>query len=186
MSSLVSHLRYAYFAYLSQPSHSRPLYRFIRRNKVRRILELGIGTTERAQRLIEVATDANRGVRIEYAGVDLFELRAASDFEGVSLKLAHRRLATSGAKVRLIPGDPFAALARTANSLGGTELVIISADQSSDALSQAWFYLPRVVTPSAGVFVEEPTGAAGALRLRRLGRDEIDRLAGDAGRRRAA
>lgn len=176
-------LRYWYLAYGSQPRHERLLYRSIRQHRVQRILELGLASTERACRLIEVAARYGGG-RVSYTGIDLFELRSG-DSSGVSLKLAHRRLSASGARVRLVPGDPYSALSAVANSLSGTDLVIVSADQDREALAKAWFYLPRVLAPSAAVYLEQPA-ADGSLGLRLLPADELARLAAPPHRRRAA
>ncbi|HEY5313898.1 MAG TPA: hypothetical protein VIK18_15320 [Pirellulales bacterium] len=180
--SPVRALRYLYLAYFSAPRHDRLLYRHARNHRVQRILELGLGSTERACRLIELATRAS-GQRVSYTGIDLFELRGEQT-AGVSLKLAHRRLAATGARVRLVPGDPHSALAAVANSLVATDLVIVSADQDRPALEKAWFYLPRVLSPAAVVFVEEPV--AGGILLRQMPADELARLAASPGRRRAA
>jgi hypothetical protein len=180
--SPVRALRYLYLAYLSKPRHDQLLYRYARRHRVQRILELGLGTAERACRLIEIAARAS-GQRVSYTGIDLFELRG-EESKGVSLKLAHRRLAATGARVRLVPGDPHAALAAVANGLVGTELVIVSADQDRQALERAWFYLPRALSPTAAVFVEEPTSAG--LVVRRMPADELARLAAPPSHRRAA
>jgi hypothetical protein len=180
--SPVRALRYLYLAYFSAPRHDRLLYRHVRRQRVQRILELGLGNTERACRLIEIGTQSS-GQRVSYTGIDLFELRG-EEADGVSLKLAHRRLSATGARVRLVPGDPHSAMAAVANCLAGIELVIVSADQDRHALAKAWFYLPRVLAPTAAVFVEEPT--ADGLALRRLPADELARLAAPPSRRRAA
>ena len=138
MANLVRQLRYLYLAFFSQPGHDRCLYRHIGRRKSHRILELGVGTTERAQRLIEVAGLADPGCQVGYTGIDLFEMRGESDAPGVSLKLAHRQLQATGARVRLVPGIAQSALAQTANSLGPHDLVLIAADQPDESLAQAW------------------------------------------------
>jgi hypothetical protein len=132
MARLVRQLRYLYLAFFSKPVPDRRLYRHIRRHKSRRILELGVGTRERALRLIEVAAQAGPN-RVSYTGVDLFEMRSESDGPGVSLKLAYRDLQASGARVRLVPGRANSALAQTANSLGPHDLVLIAADQPDEA-----------------------------------------------------
>jgi hypothetical protein len=178
-------LRSFYFAYLSQPAALRPLYRFIRRHKVRRILELGVGTTERSQRLIEVATTASPGQRIDFTGVDLFELRSDTA-AGVSLKLAHRLLKATGARIRLVPGDPHSALSQMANSLGPHDLAVISADQDRQSLSQAWFYVPRVLAETGAVFVEESATEGGPTSFKALSASELSQLAQPPSRRRAA
>jgi hypothetical protein len=148
--------RYWYWAALSKPAPWRTLIRLVWRQRITRIVELGVGTGDRAERLIRVAQWRNPGVAISYAGIDLFELRQSADGPGMSLKLAHKRLTATGGKIRLIPGDPFTALARSANSLTGHELLLIAADQRGAALDKSWFYFPRLITPQGLVLVEQP------------------------------
>jgi hypothetical protein len=64
-------------------------------------------------------------------------------------------LAASGARLRLVPGDPYSALAHAANSLLDTDLVVIRADQDPVALERAWFYLPRMLHEQSVVLVEQ-------------------------------
>src|ERR1700722_2539615 len=117
MARLVRQLRYLYLAFFSKPVCDRRLYRHIRRHKSQRILDLGVGTMQRALRLIEVAAEAGPK-QVSYTGIDLFEMRSESDGPGVSLKLAHRELQATGARVRLVPGNARSALPQSANSLG--------------------------------------------------------------------
>jgi hypothetical protein len=115
----------------------------------------------------------------------LFEAREARH-PGLTLKEAYTQLRPLGAKVQLVPGDPFSALARVANSSVGTQLLIISADQDAASLARAWFYVPRMLAEQSQVFVEELL-ANSAVKLTLLGATEITARAsvGDA-RRKAA
>jgi hypothetical protein len=185
MARLVRKLRYLYLAFFSKPVSDRRLYRHIRRHKSQRIIELGVGTMERALRLIEVAAQAGPN-QVSYTGIDLFEMRTEADGPGVSLKVAHRGLQATGARVRLLPGNAQSALPRTANSLGPHDLVLISADQSDESLVQAWFYLPRILADGASVFREQPAkdGAPPVWRL--ISPDELRGLTQPPPRRRAA
>lgn len=183
---MVQHLRYAQLAWFSKPKGNRLAYRSIRRLRAGRILELGMGLGERAVRMIRLAAADHPQRRIEYSAIDLFEMRTSEDGAGLSLKLAHRKLAETSAKVRLIPGDPYSALARMANSLGPQDLVIISADQPGEALARAWFYVPRVLAPAAIVLIEGASARPGELELRLMPRAEIEQLARAATPRRAA
>jgi hypothetical protein len=186
MPSIVRQLEYLYFAYLSRPSSDRVLYRTIRKAKQKRILQIGVGVGDRGQRMIEVAALAEGPAQVVYVGVDAFELRAEQDGPGMSLKQAHKRYTATGARVRLLPGDPFSALARTANELGTFDLILIAADQPRDALGRAWFYVPRLLHERTQVLLEEPLPASGTMFLRPVQRAEIDQLAGQGQRRRAA
>ncbi|MEX0711258.1 MAG: hypothetical protein WD278_02845 [Pirellulales bacterium] len=182
MPKLFRSCRSIYLSYFSKPAQFRPLYRLIRKRRVRKILEIGVGTLERTVRMIELA--GGRNGPASYTGIDLFELRSAAGRPGVPLKLAHRRLSRLAARARLIPGDPLTALARTANALGTFDLIVVSADQDPQSMSKAWFYLPRLIKDGTCVLVEQsdPTGALQLLTV-----PEIERRAADAvPRRRAA
>ena len=69
----------------------------------------------------------------------------------MTLKQTHQVLSRSGATVRLIPGDALSALARCANQLQGTQLLLIASDHEPAMLSRAWVYLPRMLASGATV-----------------------------------
>lgn len=184
--SLTQRLKYLYLAYFSKPAAERTLYRAIRKRRVRRIVELGVGSGERALRLIAVAQMNAGDEPVRYVGVDLFEGRPAEAAPGLSLKEAHKLMQPSGAKVQFLPGDPFSALARGANGVSGVELLIVAADLDEAALARAWFYVPRMLAERGEVYVEEPSGPSGEPVLRRIDRDELARLAAPPSRQKAA
>jgi hypothetical protein len=174
MQRTASRFRYLYLAYLSGPRCERQLYRLIRRQRIRQIVEIGIGQACRAVRMIEVAHLVPPGGPMRYIGIDAFELR--SDGSSLTLKAAYRTLKATGARVQVVPGDPLTALARVANSLTNTGLVLISADQDQESLAKAWFYVPRMLA-SKGVVLVEEKDQQGEKRLRRVSDEEIHKLA---------
>ena len=115
--------------------------------------------------MIEVAAMAHPADDVVFTGVDLFELRLRKAGRGLSLKLVHRRLAATGAKIRLLPGDPYMALSRAVNMLGAADLVVIAADQDRAALERCWFYVERCCTLVART---SPGAREGARRRFRL------------------
>ena len=136
--------------------------------------------------MIEVAGLNAAAGEVCYTGIDLFEARPHEDARGLTLRAAHRLLKPTGARIRLVPGDPLTALSRVANTLTGSELVVISADQDADSLGRAWFYLPRMLVRDSLVLMEVPGGPDGEPAIRSIDRDEIDRLARPPALRRAA
>ena len=181
-----STLRYLYLAYVARPAHERQIYRAIRRHRVASIVELGVGTGHRAMRLIEVAARYQQSqVDVHYTGIDQFEAWQGRR-PSVSLKAAHRMLRRSGAAGQMIPGDPYSALARSANALVATDLLIISSGQDPASLAAAWFYVPRMLHEHSLVLLEEPASQGKPARLRRLTRLEVQRMAAAARPRRAA
>lgn len=179
--AMAGRLRSWYLCYWSKPKGLRPLYKLLRKQRIRRIVELGIGSAERTLRMLELCPATEE---TSYAGIDLFEARENGDGAGMPLKQAHKLLATTGAKTRLIPGDPYSALARAANSLARQDLVLISADQDAESLARAWFYVPRMLHAST-VVLRETRGEDGPV-LTRLTPEEIAKLAQSPRGRRAA
>jgi len=136
--------------------------------------------------MIELAALHSSPGRIRYTGIDRFEARTSSEGPGLCVKGAHRLLRRTGARVQLLPGDPFSVLARAANNLTGSDLLVISAGLDPRSLARAWFYVPRMLAEGSCVLVEERSGPEGELSFRRMTPDEIDRLARAATLRRAA
>ena len=173
--SLRRRLRYFYLAHFSQPKEERGLLRLVYQRKIRRILELGVGNGRRAESLIEVAQFHDGEEPIRYFGVDLFEARPEKLPGGLSLKEAHKRINATGAKAQFIPGDPYSALARSANAIRDVELLIISADQDDASLARAWFYVPRML--AAGATVLRYVVAGEAMRFEPIAAAELQRRA---------
>jgi ABC-type transport system substrate-binding protein len=94
---------------------------------------------------------------MRFVGIDLFEARNG-DTPGMTLKQAHAMLKPSGIKVQLVPGDPLSALMRTANTIPGNDLLLVTADQDPDSLTQAWFFVPRILHPQSLVLLETAHG----------------------------
>jgi hypothetical protein len=180
-------LRAAYLRYFSKPAAERALYRALSARPIRSIVELGVGLPQRALRLFELAQSQQPGGSIRYTGIDLFELRPAGEAT-VTLKQAFAALRLPNVAVQLVPGEPDAALRRVANSLSGTDLLLIAANQSRESLAKAWTWMPRMLTAQSLIFVEEPAKQLGLTQWRQLPLSEIQQLAHDASKavRRAA
>lgn len=163
---------------LSKPAGERDVHRHVLRHAPPRILEIGLGTLVRTERMLSAAARAVG--EVVYVGFDRFEGRSVGDPPGVSLKEAHRRLAGAG-KVRLVPGNADSSLARLCNQLGQFELVLVSADNDPRHLDRAWFFIQRLLTPASTVLVEPSPGAAWTV----LPRSRIDELAARTVARRA-
>jgi hypothetical protein len=149
-------LRYIYLAYFSRPKADRPLFRLVRRAEPRRIVEIGLASIERTIRVIGLAEARLGGARVDYTLVDDFE--DARGKQGAwSLREVYRRLRRTRARIRLVPGSPLEALRRTANSLGGTDLILLSRVYDAETFESAWFYVPRMLH-ARSLFVIESGG----------------------------
>lgn len=142
---------------------------------IRSIVELGIDLSGRTQRILEVAAWRKESLPLRYTGIDLFEARPANQ-SPLPLKRAFHDLRATGAKVQLVPGDPLSALLRTANSLAGTDLLIVAADQDRDSLERSWMYIPRMLHAESIIFVQEP-GQAGKDVWRQIRFEDVQKLA---------
>lgn len=171
--------RITYLSYLSQPRHERLLYRVINRLKADTVMEFGVGMGVRAQRLIKALVRNHEAENVRYVGVDLFEARP-SDVPGMTLKRAHRLLSESGAQIRLLPGDPLSALARSANALTGTDVLVLG--QQVD-VAPLWFYLPRMMHEDSQLLLES---GGETPRFEQLGLSEVQEKAAQAKKARAA
>lgn len=184
--SIHDRLKSIHLNHFSKPPADRPVYRAIAKQRICSIVELGIGTARRSRRMIQQAQRNSPAAEIRFTGIDAFEGRDNGVAVGLPLIKAHRMLKATTARVQLVPGDPLSALARVANSLGGTDLVIISADQDQPSLQRAWFYLPRILHEGSVVFIEQPGEGGTQGGWRQMTRDEIQQRASSALPRRAA
>jgi hypothetical protein len=182
--SAANGLKALWLAYLSKPADERVLYRLIRKRKLRKIVEIGIGSGQRALRMISLARRYHPASHVRYTGIDWFEAGEASETEqGMDLKTAYRLLRASGARIHLVPRDAHEAFARMANALSGNELVVIAHQQRLESLGRIWFFLPRMLAPQAVVLLSRTTDERRTWQPLSLA--EIQSLAADP-RRRAA
>ena len=174
-------LRYYYLTWLSQPAADRPLYQTVARQTVRSIVEIGVGQAIRTQRLFETALKpCHADEPLRYTGIDLFEARSQGS-PGLSLKSAYAQLKTDHVQLKLVPGDAHMALSRAANTLAETDLLIISLDQSGDALQQAWRFVPRMLHANSLVYLERP-GKKTETKFDLISVDQVQRWANEAQR----
>ena len=165
--------RHLHLAYLSKPKSERILYRTVRRLRAKTIVELGTGDAHRAHRLLATAARYSDETP-SYTGFDLFESRP-SHAPGITLKKAHRELRTTGAKIRLLPGPPEMMLPQLANSLMGTDLVIINSELQGADLDATWRFLPRMLDDHSLVLIgqRDAETADGETRYRVLSKQAL-------------
>ncbi len=146
----VGFFRRIWLTRFSSPAVERPLLRLVLDRRPAKILELGLGTIERTERLLGVASSLEP---VHYVGLDRFEARLPGDPAGVTLKEAHRRLHGRG-RIQLVPGNADSSLARLCNQLGGFDLVLVSSSTDRQNLTRCWFFLQRVTRPGTVLMQE--------------------------------
>jgi hypothetical protein len=167
----ITRLKSFFLSRFAKPTGDRGLDRVVRSGTARRIVEIGIGDGQRAKQILQLAVKLSAGKPVSYTGIDLFELRSGGALVG--LKQAFKLLRPTGAQIQLVPGDPLSALARVANSLQHTDLLIVSDDVDGGAMQKAWFYIPRMLHGGSQVFIEAPGEEPGQLVLQSLSAAEV-------------
>ncbi len=163
--SLFSSIKRAWQVRFGQEDE-RVLYRVFNDKSVTRWCEIGIGDGERALRIIKLLKNAGKSTELYFCGIDPFEARAAfKQPAGLQLKEAHRIFKETGIKTQLIPGDPFSALSRSANSINDLQIVIISEDQLGESLDRG------DVLSAAYACSQKPASLSPTAIPRRLPRD---------------
>jgi hypothetical protein len=158
----------------SKPATDRGLYRHLLVRKPARILQLGICSLDRTERLLSIAA-AMTGSPIHFVGLDRFEGRLPSEPPGPTLKQAHQRLHGLG-RTQLVPGNADTSLARLCNHLGIFDLVVIDAVTDQRHRERCWFFLQRLTNPTSLVLTETST-TTGSVNWQVVTKATIDDLA---------
>lgn len=171
--------------HFAHPACDRVLWKALHARPIRSVVEIGIDNIPRTRRLWDALAWRDGNLPLCYTAIDAFESRPAGR-PPLPLKQAHSALRREGVQVKLIPGDVSSALARSANSLTGTDLLLISAGLDGEQLAKAWPWMPRMLHAGTIIFQEE-MDAAGTRVWRRLSIVEIQQRAAAAkGKRKAA
>lgn len=167
---------------LAKPICDRQIYKAIRKNRCRSLVEIGLGDGSRSVNMIRVAQKFAVSSNVKYTGIDLFDSRENSEPK-LSLIEVHRQLkAIQGVKVQLVPGEMGPAIARIANSHVRTDLIVISNGVSEKSLEQAWFYFPRMLQSSSIVMTQRQFNGP----FETLNRLQVEKLTANRSVRRAA
>ncbi len=166
-----SKLGFLHLTRLSKPVADRAIYRMVRKQSFRSIVEVGLGDGTRCLNLIRLANQFC-GQPVRYTGIDLFEARDPSQ-PPLKLIEMHKVLKATPAKVQLVPGELGSALVRIANSHLRTDLVIVSFGYDSEALDQSIRFVPRMLHSGSQFLIQR----APEQEFESLNRLEIERWA---------
>ena len=184
--SMMQRLKSLYWIYFSKPRSSRVLYRTARNLRATRIVELGISDPARSLQLIKLAVGAcPPGQHVCYTALDLFDARS-QERSMLTIKQAHRYFGHSGAKVQLVPGPLTEGLARTANTLLGTDLVIFAEEAAPKSDARLWYYIPRLLHASSCLLQTHQVGEAAECGFVEITRDQVEQRAASGSSRRVA
>ena len=161
--------------YFSTPVADRPLHQPLAGKAIRSLVEIGVPDVRRTLRLWDLLAERPENLPLKYTGIDLFDARLSTQ-PPLPLKQAFAELRRDGIQVKLVPGDPQSALHRVANSLMGTDLLIVSANLDAASLAKAWTWMPRMLHAGTIIF-QESAAADGQSTWQRLSIVEIQQRA---------
>ncbi len=161
--------------YFSKPASDRPLFQAVTGKAIRSVVEIGIADVARTRKLWDVLAWRGENLPLRYTGIDPFESRPKSQ-SPLLLKQAYAELRRDGVQAKLVPGDAPSALHRTANSLTGTDLLLISGTIAGGELSRSWTWMPRMLCAGTIIF-QEVLDAQGGRSWQRLSIVEIQQRA---------
>lgn len=134
----------------------RQLLRIIQEHKVHRILEVGTWNGERAVQMIQQALRFSPTEKVEYIGYDLFEKQTAQQLreefskEACPEDLVARRLAPTGVRYTLIPGNTKESMRWRVPQC---DLYFIDGGHSEETIQSDWNnILPSLTNASVVVF----------------------------------
>ncbi len=150
----ISTLQYLRLANFSNPACDRQIYKLIKQNSFRSIIEFGLEDGNRCISMLKVAQKYAGSMSIRYTGVDSFDARSETQ-SNLPLIQIHRKLQEIEAKTQLVPGNIASSIPRIANSHVRTDMIVISAGFDPAALENSWFYFPRMLHASSVVLVQK-------------------------------
>lgn len=137
------------------------LFDEIRKNKCKRIMEVGTWNGERAVEMIETAKKYNKAQDIEYYGFDLFDMMTKEIFnEEVSKKppsLDHinNMLEKTGARITLFRGFTKDTMPKAMPSLPKMDLIFIDGGHHIDTIKNDWYYTEQLMHDNTVVIFDD-------------------------------
>ena len=117
------------FGRLGYGSHSF-LNKYIRRNKCRKIIEVGVADGENARNMVRNAIRNFSPEEVEYYGFDLFESN--------KMEKVRQKLRETGCKFKLFKGDSGETLPREVKTLPNMDLIFIDGGHSYATVKSDW------------------------------------------------
>ncbi len=166
-------------AFFSKPTPEQTLLKLVKGQSIHRVVEVGVESLEATVSLLTQLDKQADVERVQYTAIDPFDERADGETP-LTLGEAYRELVATGARLQMTPGTIAASIATQANSLGDTDLLLLSSHATDDALEQAWYYLPRMCHPGTLVLrLNEAATADEPSEWQPMNLGEISALAGN-------
>lgn len=118
---------------------------FIRENRCRNLMEIGVYNGENARSMIRAASEYTPPDMITYYGFDLFAHYSAAR--------VGRKLDETGCRYTLIEGDTLETLPEAVETLPLMDVIFIDAGKSYREARNDWVYSARLMHGGTGVYV---------------------------------
>ena len=134
-----------------RPLRYKCLFETIKKNKCKRIMEIGTWNGEHALQMIEEAKKNSPAGKVEYYGFDLFEMldngTALEEYAKIppTLEEVREKLAKTDAKISLYKGYTKETLPDVINDLPKMDLVFIDGGHSIETIENDWRYTQQVM-----------------------------------------
>jgi len=151
-----------------EPKRYKYLFEIIRKNKCKKIMEIGTWNGNHALQMIEEAKEYFPAKEIEYYGFDLFELMDGRKYiEEISkrapaLSVVKERLEKTKAKINLYKGDTREILPGVINNLPKMDFVFIDGGHSIETIENDWKYTQQVMDEQTIVIFDDYWNRDGA------------------------
>lgn len=131
------------------------IYEHIRREKPRRIMEVGVCNAVNANIMIETANESHPS-QVEYYGFDLFdESLHYKEPLGFPLSKVRKRLEKTDAKIFLVRGDTRKTLPEIVGHLPKMDLILIDGGHSYEVCKSDWENCKRLMHPKTACFFHD-------------------------------
>lgn len=121
------------------------LNEYIRENKCKRIMEIGVYTGENAKTMVEAAARNVPPDEVEYYGFDFFM--------GARLREVRQKLEKTGCKFELFKGDTVDTLPKVVMTLPIMDLIFIDGGKSYSEARSDWEHAQTLMHDGTAVFV---------------------------------
>lgn len=153
-----------YYDRLGKGAHRyKYLFEIIRKNKCRKIMEIGTWNGEHALQMIEEAKKNFPPEEVQYYGFDLFELlddeMASKEFSTSKipppLEIVKEKLEKTNAEIHLYKGNTRETLPRVVNELPKMDFVFIDGGHSIETVQSDWKYAQMVMSEETVVVFDD-------------------------------